>query len=162
MFISSTREPSQQTRILCKQLARLFNAEYVNRGKANTRAVFARALEKGHKVILLIGSFHGSPGSMAFYDDEGKCLLSMHVAISRSAEGRFFPKGFILVGDSKLAKRFSEILGVELSGIEEGRRMLVVEENELTFYEGEIEDQKILLKLKILSKKFEGENILGI
>lgn len=162
MLITSTREPSQQTRILCKLLGRLFKAEYMNRGKASTRLVFARALEKGHKIILLIGSFYGAPGSLAFYDSKGNCLLSMHVAIGRKMGKRFFPLDFVLVGEGRLAKRFSQIFGVELSGIEEGKRMLVVEEKRLTFYEGEIEDQRILLELKIISTKFGGENILGI
>lgn len=162
MLITSTRDPSQQTRILCKLLARLLQAEYFNRGKASTREVFARAIEKGHKHVLLVGSFYGAPGSLAFYDSRGNCLLSLHIAISKVTKARFFPRELILAGEGKLAQRFSQILGLELDGIKEGKRMLVVEEKALSFYEGEIEDQKLLLKLKIFSIKYEGRNILGI
>jgi U3 small nucleolar ribonucleoprotein protein IMP4 len=162
MLITSTRDPSQQTRTLCKLLARLFQAEYINRGKASTREIFARAIEKGHKQVLIVGSFYGSPGSLAFYDAMGNCLLSLHIAISKVTKERFFPRELILVGEGKLAQRFSQILGLELNGIKEGKRMLIIEDKALSFYEGEVEDQRLLLKLKIFSIKYEGKNILGI
>ncbi|WNY26885.1 hypothetical protein [Methanolapillus ohkumae] len=79
LFMTSSRKPSQKTKILCKKLALFFDAAYMNRGKTS----FSDILESASgSVLLVVGEFHGNPGSLSFYDAGGKPFLSVYVSES--------------------------------------------------------------------------------
>ncbi|MBO4302054.1 hypothetical protein J5839_01750 [Methanosarcinaceae archaeon] len=77
MLITSSRKPSDSTRILCKKLAVFFDCHYMTRGKMSLSEV----LEEGREnIILLVGEFHGNPGSLSFYGTDGSLYLSLHIS----------------------------------------------------------------------------------
>ncbi|MDV0447289.1 hypothetical protein MsAg5_11710 [Methanosarcinaceae archaeon Ag5] len=79
MLLTSSRKPSQKTKILCKKLALFFDAAYMNRGKMG----FSDVLENGAGgVLLVVGEFHGNPGSLSFYDESGQPFLSVYISES--------------------------------------------------------------------------------
>jgi len=74
MLLTSSRKPSSQTKILCKKLALFCDAAYMTRGKMSMYEV----LERGSgAVLLVVGEFHGNPGSLSFYDSDSQPLLSL-------------------------------------------------------------------------------------
>ncbi|WNY24639.1 hypothetical protein [Methanolapillus millepedarum] len=79
MLLTSSRKPSQKTKILCKKLALFFDAAYMTRGKMS----FSDVLENGSGgILLVVGEFHGNPGSLSFYDESGKTFLSVYISES--------------------------------------------------------------------------------
>ncbi|MCL2142420.1 MAG: hypothetical protein FWH46_06080 [Methanimicrococcus sp.] len=75
MLLTSSRKPSFKTKILCKKLALFFDAPYMNRGKMS----FSEVLEQGNgRILLVAGDYHGNPGSLSFYDANGKPFLSVY------------------------------------------------------------------------------------
>jgi U3 small nucleolar ribonucleoprotein protein IMP4 len=35
--------------------------------------------------LIIVGEYHGNPGSMVFYDHEGYCVLSLHISVLSAA-----------------------------------------------------------------------------
>ena len=83
LLITSSRKPSFKTKILCKKLALFCDAAYMTRGKMPHSEV----LERGEGcTVLIVGEFHGNPGSFSFYDYDGRLFLS-----ARFSETSFDP-----------------------------------------------------------------------
>ena len=99
MLITSSRKPSGKTKILCKTLALFFDCTYMTRGKMSLSEV----LEEGREnIVLIVGEFHGNPGSLSFYDTAGTLYLSLHISETHPSEIRpeHIRKGLIgLVSD---------------------------------------------------------------
>jgi U3 small nucleolar ribonucleoprotein protein IMP4 len=75
MLLTSSRKPSFKTKILCKKLALFFDAPYMNRGKTS----FSEVLEQAAgNVLLVVGDYHGNPGSLSFYDVNSNSFLSVY------------------------------------------------------------------------------------
>jgi len=74
MLITSSRKPSFKTKIICKKLALFFDGAYMTRGKMP----FSEVLERGEgSVLLVVGEYHGNPGSLSFYDSDSRPVLSV-------------------------------------------------------------------------------------
>lgn len=74
LLITSSRKPSFKTKILCKKLALFCDASYMTRGKMPLSEV----LERGEgSSVLIIGEYHGNPGSFSFYDTSSRLFLSV-------------------------------------------------------------------------------------
>ncbi|MDL2260898.1 hypothetical protein LJC08_01430 [Methanimicrococcus sp. OttesenSCG-928-J09] len=74
MLLTSSRKPAFKTKILCKKLALFFDAAYMTRGKMSMSEV----LERGSGAVLtIVGEYHGNPGSLSFYDPNGRLFLSV-------------------------------------------------------------------------------------
>lgn len=83
LLITSSRKPSFKTKILCKKLALFCDAVYMTRGKMPLSEV----LERGEGcAVLIVGEFHGNPGSFSFYDHGSRLFLS-----ARFSETSFDP-----------------------------------------------------------------------
>lgn len=74
MLLTSSRKPSFKTKILCKKLALFCDAAYMTRGKMSMSEVLERG--KG-SVLVIVGEYHGNPGSLSFYDPAGRMFLSL-------------------------------------------------------------------------------------
>ncbi|ABE51213.1 rRNA maturation protein [Methanococcoides burtonii] len=84
MLITSSRKPSANTRTMCKYLASFFNCKYMTRGKMGLIDIVSLC-ENG--LLMVVGDYHGSPGSIMFYDSHGVELLSIHLSV-------FYPDGY--------------------------------------------------------------------
>ncbi|WP_407355914.1 rRNA maturation protein [Methanolobus sp. WCC5] len=109
MLITSSRKPSAGTRTLCKHLASFFGCEYFNRGKMGMGEVLS--LSHG-KPLLIVGEYHGNPGSMVFYDHEGYCVLSLHISVLSAPSSHTRHSGSIVSidGDCELAHAICDLL----------------------------------------------------
>lgn len=146
MLITSSRKPSAGTRTLCKHLASFFGCEYFNRGKMSMEEV----LEASHDIpLIVIGEYHGNPGSMLFYDSEGECVLSFYITVLSAPVS--YPKahGAIITGDNKFVPLISEVLLP--IGHDEASNPLILDisEDRMDFKEKE----EVLFNLKIRSYK---------
>lgn len=146
MLITSSRKPSAKTRILCKYLANFFNCEYINRGKMGMWEVLDLSQDEP---ILIVGEYHGNPGSLAFYDAEGTCLLSIYVSVSKlgNVESKLKKIEPAVIGTGELADVVSNILSLEQ--VQEGpcKRCVMIDEGRMDF----IDSGNTLFKLLIKS-----------
>jgi len=157
MLITSSRKPSAKTRILCKQLASFVNCEYVNRGKMSMHEVLHLA---DGEPFLIVGEYHGNPGSLAIFDAQGSCPLSVHITA-------VFPAGFkparlkkvepVIVGRGKLADAIAASLPfVHVTDIHHSRRIMVDDEKMDL-----IDSGKLLFRFRIKSTRIDHEGGLG-
>ncbi len=75
LYVSTSRKPTQKTRILAKWLARLFGGEHENRGKRSVSDIASRMHEKGFKRAIFVYEKHGNPYSLNFLDVEDGWLF---------------------------------------------------------------------------------------
>jgi U3 small nucleolar ribonucleoprotein protein IMP4 len=135
MLITSSRKPSAKTRILCKQMASFLNCDYINRGKKGIGEVLY--LAEGEP-LLVVGEYHGNPGSITVFDGEGECLLSIHVNAA-------FPSGFkytklkqikpVILGTSKLASAIAASLSLEYGEDTSYLRSIRVDDDNIDFFD---------------------------
>lgn len=135
MLITSSRKPSAITRILCKQMASFLNCDYINRGKKGIGEVLY--LAEGEP-FLVVGEYHGNPGSMTVFDGEGKCLLSLQINAA-------FPSGFkytklkevkpVIEGTSKLAGEVAAALSLEHGEDTSYLRSIQVDDDKIDFFD---------------------------
>ncbi|MBS3070659.1 hypothetical protein J4220_04090 [Candidatus Micrarchaeota archaeon] len=110
LYVSTSRKPTQQTRILAKWLSRLFGGEYENRGKRSVAEIAARMREKGFARAVFVYEKHGNPHSLNFLDAE---------------EGWLYPE--VLISGFDVPRNDGQRLGVVGSASaedENGRKML--------------------------------------
>src|SRR3989338_2795011 len=74
LYVSTSRKPTQQTRILAKWLAGLLGGGWEKRGKRSVTEIAARMQEKGFKRAVFVYEKHGNPNSLNFLDVEGGWL----------------------------------------------------------------------------------------
>ncbi|MCD4821566.1 MAG: rRNA maturation protein [Methanococcoides sp.] len=133
MLITSSRKPSANTRTMCKYLASFFNCEYVARGKTGLMDII-NLCEDG--LLMVIGDYHGSPGSIMFYDGEGAELLSIHLSV-------FYPDGYKYVplkalepsinGDGELSELLSYYLDIPEGECYYDSKCLIASDDHLEF-----------------------------
>ena len=153
MLITSSRKPSNRTRTLCKYLATFFNCEYVNRGKMGMGEVLHLAHDDP---LLIVGEFHGNPGSLAIYDGKGLCLLSIHMTLSYPVNLKFSKLKLVEpvivgTGKSKLADAIASSLSL-LSVDDPSNPRCVIVDNEIIDF---IDSDTLLFKLKVKSLKLD-------
>lgn len=83
MLITTSRKPSARTRTLCKLLSRFIAGRCMVRGKMGMQELLEFA-EGGS--LIVIGEYHGNPGELSFYDENGKLLFSVRFTDSYSKE----------------------------------------------------------------------------
>jgi U3 small nucleolar ribonucleoprotein protein IMP4 len=81
MILTTSRKPSQRTRSFVRDLERILNLPYVQRGKLSLKELF-----KMDKHILLIGEFKANPGMLVVYDVENERMLSSFVSVKLQRE----------------------------------------------------------------------------
>jgi hypothetical protein len=100
--------------------------------------------------LLIVGEYHGNPGSLAFYDREGFCALSIYITVLEAPSN--YPKrskSFPLIdGDNELVPLINDIVVPEDS-ISSNLLSLIISGNQLDFKEGENE----LFSLRMKSYK---------
>ena len=112
MLITSSRKPSFKTKIICKKLALFFDGAYMTRGKMP----FSEVLERGvGSALLVVGEYHGNPGSLSFYDSDSRPAVSVHFSETTvdsvsQAELRYGKKVFCGSDDSGLFKILNDFL----------------------------------------------------
>ena len=112
MLITSSRKPSFKTKIICKKLALFFDGAYMTRGKMP----FSEVLERGvGSALLVVGEYHGNPGSLSFYDSDSRPAVSVHFSETTvdsvsQAELRYGKKVFCGSDDSGLFKTLNDFL----------------------------------------------------
>ncbi len=118
MLITSSRKPSINTRALCKDLAFFFHCECINRGKMGMKETLS-LVEDGPGPLLLIGEYHGNPGSLIFYAPDGRELLSIRISVtvgskpSKRISQNISP---VATGHADIAPVLAKILAIELMG----------------------------------------------
>jgi U3 small nucleolar ribonucleoprotein protein IMP4 len=147
MHITSSRKPSAGTRTLCKHLASFFGFEYFNRGKMSMGEVLS--LSHGNP-LLIVGEYHGNPGSLAFYDGEGFCTLSIYISVLEAPsdypkKSNSFP---LIIGDNELVPVIKDLI-VPDDSTSSKVLSLTISGNQLDFKEGEYE----LFSLRMKSYK---------
>ena len=91
MLITSSRKPSIKTRTLCKELASFFQCESINRGKMGMKETLSLVADGP---LLIVGEYHGNPGSLIFYAQDGRELLSIRISVTfteKRQNSRFSP-----------------------------------------------------------------------
>ena len=112
MLITSSRKPSFKTKIICKKLALFFDGAYMTRGKMP----FSEVLGRGEgSVLLVVGEYHGNPGSLSFYDSDSRPVLSVRFSETSvdsvpQAELRYGNKIFCGSDSSALFKILNDFL----------------------------------------------------
>lgn len=67
MLISTSRRPGHRTRILCRELTRVFpNAAYVPRGAKTISKLASLASSLGHDRVMIVNSLAGRPKELRF------------------------------------------------------------------------------------------------
>ncbi len=77
MIVTSSRKPSSRTKSLCKMLSNFFDCAYVTRGKSSLSEIIEIGSDN---VILVVGEYHGNPGSLSFYDEFGNLKISFLIS----------------------------------------------------------------------------------
>ncbi|WP_340818787.1 hypothetical protein [Methanolobus sp. WCC4] len=150
MLITSSRKPSAGTRTLCKHLASFFGCEYSNRGKMSMGEVLGLSHDTS---LIVVGEYHGNPGSIAFYGPKGNCILSLYISMLSAPVSYSRFSGAVIEGDNELVPL---IAGLLTGDVDQGslHPVLDISENIMTFKEQE----KVLFSLKIRSYKvYEGD-----
>ena len=159
MLITSSRKPSNRTRTLCKYLATFFNCEYVNRGKMGMGEVLHLAHDDP---LLIVGEFHGNPGSLAIYDSNGLCLLSIHMTVSYPENSKFSKLKLVEpvivgTGRSELNLKLADALASSLSlqrtnDTSDPRYAMVYDDGGMIDF---IDFGNVLFKIKVKSLKLD-------
>jgi U3 small nucleolar ribonucleoprotein protein IMP4 len=146
MLITSSRKPSASTRTLCKHLATFFGCEYTNRGKMGMGEVLAHS----HNMpLIIVGEYHGNPGSILFYDSDGYCILSLHISVLSAPASHSRSSGFDIGGDNELVSIISDILLPEKTDRTSLHLLLELTGDKMDFKER----GKVLFSLRIKSHK---------
>lgn len=151
MLITSSRKPSAGTRILCKHMASFFGCEYFNRGKMGMGEVLNLSRDIP---LIIVGEYHGNPGSILFYDSEGECVLSFHVSLNVAPVSHPGVSGATITGNNELSALLSEIL-LPIGHDSVSHPLVLDISDELMDFR---ENDRILFSLKIKSyKKYIGD-----
>jgi U3 small nucleolar ribonucleoprotein protein IMP4 len=151
MLITSSRKPSAKTRTLCKLLSRFTAGRCINRGKMGMHEL----LESAHgSLLMVIGEYHGNPGELSFYDENGKLLFSLRFTdwYSREIDSFWFPDVEpSLTGKGEAADalesffHFQRVDGDEIDQLPSRSTLIAVGDGYIDF----IGDRKSLFKLNI-------------
>ncbi|MGP8319758.1 MAG: hypothetical protein ACT6FD_03070 [Methanosarcinaceae archaeon] len=113
---------------------------------------------KHNSPLLIVGEFHGNPGSLAIYDRNGFCLLSIHMTVSYPENSKFSKLKlvepvtvFVRTGRSKLADALIKNLLFKRANDPSNPRCIIVNENRMDF----INSDSLLFSFKVKSIKFD-------
>lgn len=154
MQITSSRKPSASTRTLCKLLASFFNCDYFNRGKMGMGEVLSHA---DGSSLMIVGEYHGNPGSISMYDQDGFCVLSVYVSLAVSKEP--YPRSrqteVCIAGEGELVSAFSKLLPPGGNEEPPGSLKMMISDDRIDFIEADV----ALFTLKVRSYRiFDGDD----
>ena len=154
MLITSSRKPSASTRVLCKYMASFFGCEYFNRGKMSMGEV----LDLSHgSLLVILGEFHGNPGSMTVYDTEGSCVLSVYMSLLPIERKRYsIPEGVTpeIVGKGEFAYLFSSVFSLPRVESLSSRLGINISDDQMDF----VKDDTLFFSLKLRTYRvYEGD-----
>ncbi|WP_440952360.1 rRNA maturation protein [Methanococcoides sp. FTZ1] len=134
MLITSSRKPSVNTRTLCKYLATFFNCKYLTRGKMGLADIMSHS-DDPH--VVVVGDYHGSPGSFIFYGEDGEELLSIRLSM-------FYPEDYkftnlksvepVLAGDSELGELIAHYFDIYQGDCDGISKCIRVEDDRMEFF----------------------------
>jgi len=140
MLITSSRKPSINTRTLCKDLAYFFHCKSINRGKMGMKEVLS-LVEDDPGPLLIVGEYHGNPGSLIFYTSTGLELLSIRISVTpikklqKKVSSKISP---VATGNADIAPILAKILTIELVDEPSSPLVLEISDDQLDFlYEGQ-------------------------
>ncbi|HLI46013.1 MAG TPA: hypothetical protein VKU94_02345 [Geobacterales bacterium] len=158
LLITTSRRPSRRTRSFVRDLALLFNAERITRGKSSIDDLLSE-LVNGSK-LLVIDTKKGNPSRIRVYDRNGllKIYILRSVKLLREIKGLkkvSFSKIPVLAEDD-FSKNFAELFNLSKAISKNGLHIefLVPEEKDLSIYrEFTIKDGlNIIAKLFLLKE----------
>ncbi|GAA5818517.1 MAG: ribonucleotide-diphosphate reductase subunit beta [Methanobrevibacter sp. CfCl-M3] len=86
MIISTSRRPSQKTRIFCKNLSAVLGCKYINRGKMSLRELYLKSLEENKNSIAIIYEIKGNPSKITFLSNKGYKQLELNISTNPNKE----------------------------------------------------------------------------
>ncbi len=101
--------------------------------------------------LLIVGEYHGNPGSMVFYDHEGYCVLSLHISMLSAVFSYPRKSGVIpsIRGDGELVSVVSDILYPDCPKDSSVSLSMDISGDRINFKEQE----KVLFSLRIKSHR---------
>jgi len=146
LLITTSRRPTQQIRILCRDLhAVLGRSVYINRGKLSLQKLVDEALAIGQDRLLLLKRWKGNPGKMEFITLAPKVqrlfpVVYLHSVVTqrelgRARVGSSTIESVVVESENseveRLADALSQFLGIEKRRQEtvEGRIYMSLEES---------------------------------
>ncbi|MFH1056741.1 MAG: hypothetical protein V1717_03025 [Candidatus Micrarchaeota archaeon] len=136
LYVSTSRKPTQNTRILAKWLARLLDGEYENRGKRSVSDIAARMEEKSFARAVFVYEKHGSPHSLEFFDLQEGWLSPVVLIGGFTAESeKRVPVVTSFEAVDSEGRKILGLGGFENSEVEDGLK-LVASAKEIGFYDG--------------------------
>jgi U3 small nucleolar ribonucleoprotein protein IMP4 len=81
MIITTSRKPSQRTRSLVNDLARVFNFKILNRGK-----IPLSELIENKDDMIIVEELKGNPGRLKIFNFENNKILSMNLSLKLQRE----------------------------------------------------------------------------
>jgi U3 small nucleolar ribonucleoprotein protein IMP4 len=126
MLITTSRKPSQRTRSFCKDLNRVIDSEYVNRGKMSLRNVLLKSSELGSTKTAVVSEVKGNPSRIDFYNENGNPIISLDVTVSTStSQERVKKKDLTLQCEFSDLKKLVEVFDIPESHLKEKNLLLI-------------------------------------
>ncbi len=104
------------------------------------------------KTLLVVGEYHGNPGSITLFDGEGECLLSLPINAA-------FPSGFkytklkevkpVIEGTSKLTSAIASAFSLEYGGNTPNLRSIQVDDDKIDF----LDSNKLIFRMHVKSSR---------
>ncbi len=116
LLISTSRKPSQKTRIFCKNLAHTFGFEYTNRGKSSLRDLLVKAVQLNEEGLLLVYQIKGNPSKITFYNKKGEEQLALLISVNVTNDRlNMIPEKLKIKSNVEELNILADLLGFELA-----------------------------------------------
>lgn len=112
MYITTSRKPSDATRVLARNISSFLNGTYENRGKKSIEDIVSRARSLGFRRIIVINETKGNPNKLAFIKiDDNWDWMTPEIIFSITTQqleriGRIGKEVVLHSEDSELANLF--------------------------------------------------------
>jgi U3 small nucleolar ribonucleoprotein protein IMP4 len=122
MLITTSRKPSQRTRSFCRNLERVLNSKYVNRGKMSIRDVMIKSIQLKFKSTAIVSESKGNPSRIDLYDADGENIISLDVTVSISPlKGRVEKDKLRIRCEGDLKDEIIPLIGIPLEDQKQGK-----------------------------------------
>lgn len=157
MYVTTSRKPSQNTRILARTISSFISGDYDNRGKKSIDSIVSTAQKKGHTRAMVISETKGNPNRLSFIeipdkslpDEEGWKWLEPDILFNVSAADvkrmKTLNKEFTIQADSKDDQDTLTTLFDPPESMSDDPVVIHASEKHITFTYG---DYKLTLKLR--------------
>ncbi len=132
MLISTSRNPSQKTRIFCKNFAHATGSKYVNRGKMSIRDIFLKSIELNEINVAIVNEIKGNPSKITFYSNNNEEILCILINVTLTNERlNIIPKDLTIVSKVKKLNILSDILKCSLVDNDNSNYILIDSDDDL-------------------------------